>query len=91
MLDALRIDAADLASSLDLGHGQSLTWLSSAHCEDSGDHLFLYFCDAPDEDEEIVLTRHASDLTLIDCAGPYRSFLEAKKLSGIALEDWVDE
>lgn len=86
--DQIRIDAAELARSVDLEAGQLITWLSSARLKPEWVHIF--FCEADGEDEEFLSTRHGDGGLLVGFEGPYRSFEEAKRIAGGPDRAWVD-
>lgn len=86
--DQIRIDAAELARSVDLEAGQLITWLSTARVKPEWVHIF--FCEADGEDEEFLSTRHDEVGLLLGHDGPFRSFEEAKRMAGAADEGWLD-
>lgn len=86
--DQIRIDAAELARSVDLEAGQVITWLSTARIEPEWVHIF--FCEADGEDEEFLSTRHDEAGLLLGHDGPFGSFKEAKRMAGAAGVGWLD-
>jgi hypothetical protein len=86
--DQIRIDALELASSVDLDEGQVLTWLASA-CID-GALVHIFFCEADGEDEQFINTQHAVGGQLIGFTGPFFSYAEAKRDAGPVPEGWTE-
>lgn len=86
--DQIRIDAAELARSVDLEAGQVITWLSTARLDPERVHIF--FCEADGEEEEFLSTRHDEAGLLLGYDGPFRSFEEAKRMAGAAGVGWLD-
>lgn len=86
--DQIRIDAAELARSVDLEAGQVITWLSTAQLDPERVHIF--FCEADGEDEEFLSTRHDEAGLLLGYDGPFCSFEEAKRMAGAAGLGWLD-
>jgi hypothetical protein len=86
--DQIHIDAAELASSVDLDQGQELTWLASALIGGSTVHIF--FCEADGEEEQFINTQHGHGGLLIGFTGPFRSYAEAQADAGPAPEGWIE-
>jgi hypothetical protein len=86
--DQIRIDAWELASSVDLADGQELTWLASSYID--GALVNIFFCEADGEDEQFINTRHGDGGQLIDFTGPFLSYAEAKCDAGPAPEGWTE-
>jgi hypothetical protein len=86
--DAIHIAAQELADSVDLQNGQTLTWLCSARV--ATDWVHVFFCETADDDEEFVLTRHAPDGLLLAAEGPFTSLALARGQAGPAPEGWIE-
>jgi len=86
--DQIRIDAVQLAASVDLDEGQELTWLASTRIDGSLVHIF--FCEADGEDEQFINTLHGDGGQLIGFCGPFLSYVEAKRDAGPAPDGWTE-
>ena len=86
--DQIRIDALELASSVDLDDGQELTWLASSLID--GAMVNIFFCEADAEDEQFINTLHVGGGQLVGFTGPFLSSDEAKRDAGPAPEGWTE-
>jgi hypothetical protein len=86
--DEIRIDAVELASSVDLDDGLELTWLAASVV--GGTLVNIFFCEADGEDEQFINTQHAKGGQLIGLTGPFLSYAEAKRDAGPAPEGWTE-
>jgi hypothetical protein len=86
--DQICIDAAELASSVDLDAGQELTWLASTRINGTTVHIF--FCEADGEEEQFINTQHGHGGLLIGCTGPFPSYAQAKRDAGPAPQGWTE-
>jgi hypothetical protein len=86
--DQICIDAAELASSVDLDDDQELTWLASSRIDGTVVHIF--FCEADGEQEQFINTQHGEGGLLIGFTGPFQSYAEAKGDAGPSSQGWTE-
>lgn len=86
--DQMRMEAAELASGIDLDEGQELTWLASSG--GGGARVHIFFCEADGEDEQFINTQHGDGGLLVGFSGPFQSYAEAKRDAGPVPDGWTE-
>lgn len=86
--DQMHIEAAELASGVDLDEGQELTLLASSG--GGGATVHIFFCEADGEEEQFINTQHGDGGLLVGFSGPFQSYAEAKRDAGPVPDGWTE-